>query len=175
MPDTPDDEPLMHSPIIAEAEDTDDADTGFNSRIKARVANSIGRTPFGRALGIEALAVSRGHIKAKIPYDEHLIGDLDTGIIHGGVITSLLDHICGMAVATSLRKAKVPATLDLRIDYMKAAKPQMEVIGEALCYHVTRHVAFARAWAYHETREQPIATATGAFMLNEISIGRNRT
>ena len=36
------------------------------------------------------------------------------------------------------------------------------------CYHLTRSVAFTRAWAYHESKDRVIATASGSFALNDI-------
>ncbi|MEL6257812.1 MAG: PaaI family thioesterase [Pseudomonadota bacterium] len=96
-----------------------------------------------------------------------VVGDPETGVIHGGVITTLLDNLCGIAVVTGLKEFKSTATLDLRIDYMRPAEKGRDVIGEAECYHYTRNIAFVRAWAYHDSRDRVIATASGAFALND--------
>jgi acyl-coenzyme A thioesterase PaaI-like protein len=58
------------------------------------------------------------------------------------------------------------ATLDLRIDYMRAAEPGHDVFAHAHCYKLTRSIAFVRAQAYDRDRADPIATAQAAFMLN---------
>jgi len=50
---------------------------------------------------------------------------------------------------------------------MRPADKGRAIIGEAECYHVTRTVCFTRAWAYHETRDKVIATAAGAFAINQ--------
>ena len=121
--------------------------------------------PHNRALGVELLGLEEGEARGKLPWAEHLVGNPETGVIHGGVITSLLDAICGAAVFQALPEPLPIATLDLRIDYMKPATPRSEVLAVARVTKVTRNVAFVRATAYHEKEDDPIATATATFML----------
>ncbi len=135
--------------------------------MKAYAAKMMDAVPWGQALGFRITALERGRIFGAVPWSEHLVGDPDTGVVHGGVITSLLDNLCGAATVAALDEFKSCATLDLRIDYMRPAEKGREIIGEAECYHVTKTVAFTRAWAYHETRDRVIATAAGAFALND--------
>jgi uncharacterized protein (TIGR00369 family) len=100
-----------------------------------------------------------------VPYAEHLIGNPDTRVVHGGVITALLDNTCGIAVGTKTRLQGQIATLDLRIDYMKPATPGEDIFAFAECYKVTKNIAFVRGVAYHTNRGDPIATCAAAFML----------
>jgi acyl-coenzyme A thioesterase PaaI-like protein len=65
----------------------------------------------------------------------------------------------------SLAARRRIATLDLRIDYVRPALPQQEVICDAHCYKVTRYVAFVRAAAHHGDKMSPIATASGTFVV----------
>jgi len=123
--------------------------------------------PWGKETGFQVTKIEKGHIWGKQPYLEHLIGDPEAGVIHGGVITTFLDNLCGMSCSTALKEFRFVATLDLRIDYMRPAEPKKDILAEAECYHLTRSVAFCRAWAYHETREKVIATAQGAFAINK--------
>ncbi len=62
--------------------------------------------------------------------------------------------------------AAQPATLDLRIDHMRPAKPRMSVTCAAHCYKATRTIAFLRAEAWDISEDDPIATAQAAFILN---------
>tara|TARA_R110000787_G_scaffold1326_6_gene4707 strand:+ start:277 stop:759 length:483 start_codon:yes stop_codon:yes gene_type:complete len=123
--------------------------------------------PWARELGFEVTRIEKGRVWGSQPWDNSLVGDPDTGIIHGGVITTLLDNLCGMSCSAILPDFRFVATLDLRIDYMRPADKGRAIIGEAECYHITRTVCFTRAWAYHDTRDKVIATAAGAFAINQ--------
>ena len=114
---------------------------------------------WSEALG--ALAEAAG----ALPYREDLVGNPETGVLHGGCITSLIDATCGGAVILSLVAPRRVATLDLRIDYVRPALPHQEVICGAHCYKVTRNVAFVRASAHHGDIASPIATASGTFVV----------
>ena len=121
--------------------------------------------PHAAALQLMVVELKAGEAICKIPYADHLIGNPDTRVIHGGVITALLDNACGIAVGSKTRLIGQIATLDLRIDYMKAANPGEDIFAFAECYKVTKNIAFARGVAYHTDRGDPIATCAAAFML----------
>jgi len=130
----------------------------------------VSSVPHAMALGFTVVDAKPGETWLKVPFDPKLVGNPATGVIHGGVITTLLDNAAGVAVATALPELRSIATLDLRIDYMKPATPGLDVIGYVRCYKVTRHVASVPGPAYHEDPNDPIATTAMTFML-----GANRT
>lgn len=127
--------------------------------------------PWANETGFRVSKVEKGHVLGLQPWAEHLVGDPETGVIHGGVITTFLDNLCGMACTSAMTEMKFVATIDLRIDYMRPADARRDIIGEAECYHLTRTVCFTRAWAYHETRDKLIATAAGTFAINKARLG----
>lgn len=122
-------------------------------------------TPHNKELGLQILSVDRGHAVMELKYQQRLVGNPLTGVLHGGAITALLDSCCGLAVATVLPKPQPFATLDLRIDYVRPATPGQAVIADAECFKVTSNVAFVRAFAHHGDKADPIAAASGTFML----------
>lgn len=133
------------------------------------VGSMMMAVPWAQAMGFTLTHLERGRAIGVLPYREAIVGDPDTGVIHGGAVTSMLDNLCGTAIVAALDEFKSTATLDLRIDYMRPAEKGLDLIGEAECYHFTRNVAFVRAWAYHDTREKVVATASGSFALQDPS------
>jgi len=121
--------------------------------------------PQASALGFQLLSAEPMHGAIFTPWREDLVGDPDTGVIAGGVVTALLDHCCGLAIMSSMNMGMSTATLDLRIDYMRAAAPRSGVTAQAHCYKITRTIAFVRAQAFDADPADPIATAQAAFVL----------
>lgn len=119
--------------------------------------------PHSQALGMEMVSCGGGDAAIDMPYDENLIGDPKTRVVHGGAVSALMDTCCGMAVLFHPDQPDNTATIDLRIDYMRSATPGQTIRAEATCHQMTRNVAFVRAVAMDEDRDRPVATATGAF------------
>jgi uncharacterized protein (TIGR00369 family) len=146
---------------------TDDS-TGLSAGDQHRlIANTMNEgSPQARALGFQTLEIGDAVAILKVPYRPEIVGDPETGVIAGGVVTTLLDHASGQAVHAALSQWTSIATLDLRIDYMRPAQPGRDVLARAHCYKVTRSVAFVRAVAYEDDPDDPVAAAQAAFMLD---------
>ena len=118
------------------------------------------------ALGFTYVGREGDRVRIRAPYRDDLVGDPDTGVLSGGLVTTLLDHVGGLAVWVALVVFKPIATLDLRVDYMRAAEPGRDLIAEARCYRLTHSIAFVRAWAFEDDPEDPVAAAQAAYILN---------
>lgn len=119
--------------------------------------------PHANALGLELTYIGAGEAEISMPYNEDLIGDPRTGVIHGGAVSAMMDTCCGAAVMSHPSAPGGTATIDLRIDYMRAATPGQRITTRATCYHITRNVAFVRATAMDDDQDRPVATASGSF------------
>lgn len=99
-----------------------------------------------------------------LPWSPSIVGNPQTGAVHGGALTTLMDTTCGMATLCVLPTFEVCPTLDLRIDSMHPAQPGKPIYGHAQCYRVTRDVIFTRGTAYQDDPAQPICHVVGTFM-----------
>jgi uncharacterized protein (TIGR00369 family) len=128
------------------------------------------RSVYGHISGLRLDRAAPGESWASLPYRPVFVGDTETGVLHGGVVTAMLDETCGMAAQLALDGTRAIATLDLRIDYLKPATPGLDIRAHAVCFRTTRSIAFVRATAYQDSEDDPVATATACFM-----VGANRT
>ena len=127
-------------------------------------------TPHAAYLGIRVVETGPAFGVCAVPFREELIGDPRRRVIFGGAITTLIDHVSGLAVACAVEELTAIATIDLRVDYLRAAEPDRELYARSDCYRLTRNVAFVRAIAWERSASDPFASALGTFML-----GANRT
>lgn len=139
---------------------------------KQRLARQfIESIPYSRALGMMLDRIEDGRATISMPYDARFVGDPETGVIHGGAVSALMDTCGGAAVMSHPTGPTGTATIDLRIDYMRPATPGQRITAQAECYNVTRTVAFVRATAFDEDSTRPVATATGAFTVERAAGG----
>lgn len=131
----------------------------------ARIAQFLPKLGHGGFLGMTATGQGEDWVELSLPWREDLVGVEETGVLASGPIISLLDTATSLAVWMK-RGAFLPqVTLDLRIDYMRAARKGMTVIARGECYRLTRSMAFVRGIAHDGDIADPVAQATGIFML----------
>ena len=128
-----------------------------------RVNRFISTLNQARELGLNATDAGEGYLVMELPYSDKIIGNPDTGVIHGGAITTLMDTASGSVMICGLDEFELCPTLDLRVDYMRPAEPRKPVYARAETYKITRNIIFTRCEAYQEGGET-IANCVGTFM-----------
>ncbi|PHQ70602.1 MAG: thioesterase [Sneathiella sp.] len=125
--------------------------------------------PHCAEIGMKVHEMDDDEVIFSLPYQDRFAGNPVNGILHGGIITTLIDTASGMCIYARLQKYLPIATLDLRIDYLKPAIPGEELFTRATCYKTTQQIAFTRAIAYHTDPNDPVANSVGTFMLKSSS------
>lgn len=122
-------------------------------------------SPMAKALGMRCHHLAEDEARASIPWREDLVGDPDSGIVHGGVVSTLLDHSCGLIAFAVLGGQGAPATMDLRIEYYRPARKGAELMAIARPSRVTGMIAFVDALVHDGDEANPLAKAHASMML----------
>jgi uncharacterized protein (TIGR00369 family) len=99
------------------------------------VGNVYDQLPFNRLLGLKVAFVEPDRAGFRFEMKDELIGNIVHGILHGGVISTVLDTTGGMT-ATAAAVEKSPnlsnddiyrriariGTIDMRVDYLRPGK-----------------------------------------------------
>ncbi|HAC26577.1 MAG TPA: PaaI family thioesterase, partial [Marinobacter hydrocarbonoclasticus] len=67
-----------------------------------RVNRFISTLNQARELGLNATEAGEGYLVMELPYSDRIIGNPDTGVIHGGAITTLMDTASGSVMICGL-------------------------------------------------------------------------
>jgi len=95
------------------------------------------KMPFDRLLGVRIASLTLDEVRVRIDMREELIGNFIRGILHGGVISSVLDLTGGLVASVELikhlhdrsldeigKRLTRIGTIDLRVDYLRAGEGQ---------------------------------------------------
>jgi uncharacterized protein (TIGR00369 family) len=118
-------------------------------------------------IGTQYLAHGPGWCELALPWREALVSDADTGILASGPIFTMMDMATSFSIWLKTGSFRPQATLDLRVDYLRPAKPGNTVIGRGECYHVTKSIAFVRGHAHDGDPDKPIANVAGTYFFTD--------
>lgn len=130
----------------------------------ARFTEAMTRHGHTGFIGMQYVGHGSNWVELAIPWREDLVGDPDTGVLASGPIISLLDNATSMSVWALRGGFRPQVTLDLRVDYMRAATPGRKVVAWAECYQLKQSMAFVRGIAHDGDIADPVAHAAGIFI-----------
>jgi uncharacterized protein (TIGR00369 family) len=99
-----------------------------------------------------------------LPWQDALIGEVASGTVASGAIIALMDMTAGLSVWSRIKAFRPMVTLDLRIDYLRAAVSGNSITGRVHCTRVARDVAFIRGEAHDGDATDAVAHVAGSFM-----------
>ena len=138
------------------------AGRAFDPSALSQMFTSLGHSGW---LGMGYHAHGADWVELAMPWRAELVGIPADGTLASGPIISLMDNATSMAVWTRRGRFAPQVTLDLRVDYMRAAVPHTTLIGRGECYKLTRSIAFVRGIAYEDDPADPVAHVAGTFMM----------
>ncbi len=120
--------------------------------------------PLHKFLGIELLDVDEEKATLKVPYRPELLGNPMLPALHGGIISTMMDAVGGIAGMTTLKSPEDHiSTIDIRIDYLRPGKAE-NLIAEGKIARSGNRIVVAQMLAYNEgKRDTPIAEGKGVY------------
>ncbi len=131
--------------------------------------------PYAQASGMKLLESGPGRASLLLPARSTWTGDTESGLIHPGCLSVLADTACGIAVGCAMEALEPIATLDLRMDYLRPAVAETDLICKAECHRLSRSVAFVRGELTQPGQSEPVATVNATFMRATAATRRSDT
>lgn len=126
--------------------------------------------PHCKQLNMQVEFVCETYLVLSIEGEERFLGNAQEGLIHGGVLSVLMDSACGSAAVIALPEPEVCPTVDLRLDHYRAAKVGKKIYCRAQVTHLAKQIVFTEGLIWQD-EDKPIAKGTGTFM----RLGAERT
>jgi len=125
-------------------------------------------------LGLAYADHGKDWVELELPWREDLVGNPDTGVLHGGAIFAMMDQAGGMANSCRLYpNFEITPTIDFRVDHLHAPTPGKAVICHASCYRLTPNVTFVRLTTWEEGEEEGEPVATGLATYTRMKLDKN--
>jgi uncharacterized protein (TIGR00369 family) len=113
------------------------------------------RVPYWQTLGLELLEVGEGRSTMAVTFrPDHL----QNGVMHGGVLASLVDSACACAALSRIYPEDYATSVNLQVTYLKPVTTG-RVTARAECLRAGRRVLFTEARVHDEAGDL-VATAT---------------
>ena len=121
------------------------------------------RNHFTNWMGLEILRAGDGEIEILAPWREEFVSNPDRRFTHGGILAALIDTAGSFAVATRL--GRPPQTVDMRVDYHRAAMPgPLTVTGSIVRFG--RTLATSDAFVY-DAKKVLLTSGRAVFLTGE--------
>ena len=114
--------------------------------LRAIKAATVPRAPIGALLGFDIAEIEPGRVSMTLPPGDHM-ANLN-GVMHGGMMATLLDSVMGCAVHSTVPLGRGYTTLEIKVNYLRAitaASGLITAIGQVV--HGGRQMAVAEARA----------------------------
>ena len=134
------------------------------------------KIPFNKDLGMKIESMEPDNIRVRFDMADRLIGNYMRGVLHGGVISSVLDATGGMIAAIGIlnkmagqsveefeKRLSRMGTIDLRIDFLRPGLGRYFIASGSIM-RTGRRVSVTRM-ELHNDKDLLIAVGTGTYVV----------
>ncbi len=129
--------------------------------LEQRIRERIATAPFTRWMGIELRSLGDGTSELHMKIEPHHRNP--GGIAHGGIIATMLDAAIGVALRTRLGMTSQHVTVNLSIDYLRAAAGE-KLIARGHATKDGNRITFGEA-TLHDEAGRDLAHARATFLV----------
>jgi len=123
--------------------------------------------PYARFLGLTTQEAV-GHLIVTMPFHDRLIGDPLLPALHGGSTAAMLELTAVAQVAALYPRLRLPRPINVSVVYLRSGRPR-DVIARARINKAGRRVAHVVAEAWQDSEDQPIASLSAHFLMDDSS------
>jgi len=120
------------------------------------------RIPYYSTLGLELQEIGNGKATFALSLREEL---MQNGMVHGGVLASLIDSSCACAAISLIYPDGYITTIDLQIEFLKPVSKEV-IISKAKCIKSGKNIFFCKAKVWNSVGE---LICTGSSQLLRVS------
>jgi uncharacterized protein (TIGR00369 family) len=139
------------------------ADAPLTVEEEKRIREAFASVPFVHLLKVELGEVKRGAATLYLEVRDEL--RQNKGVVHGGVIASLVDTAAAFAIITALEKDQTTTTVDLTIHYLRPLH-RGRVTAQARVLRAGRRILTIRIDVLDETQALAATALTSFIRLN---------
>ena len=126
-----------------------------------RIRESFDRQGFMRTLGAVLESVEPGIVTITCGFDEGLTQQ--HGLLHGGVVASLVDVACGYAALSVMPAGQEVLTVEFKVHFLKPAKTE-RLIAVGQVVQAGRTLTVCEGSVFDATRTHVLARMTTTMM-----------
>ena len=121
---------------------------------------------FAGDIGVSLLSISDGHAEAELPVVPDLFNPI--GTIHGGVMYTLADTVCGCA---ALSRGQISTTIEGKLNHLRATtEKDNKLIGKADVLHFGKQTIVTSVKIFNDRGQTVAAGLFTYFVLDEKTV-----
>ena len=134
------------------------------------------KIPFNKVLGLKVESISYESVKVSFQMRHELMGHYNRGMLHGGVISSVIDvagglsalmgvqqKMSGESLEARIAKFGSVSTIDVRVDFLRPGIGKW-FVATAYVLRTGKKIAVTRI-ELHNDQNQLIAVGTGSYVV----------
>jgi len=131
--------------------------------LRAIADGTLPPAPIAQLFSMDVTSVESGHVVFTCTPDESAYNPI--GVVHGGLVCTLLDSVCGCAVHSTLPQGRGYTSVEIKVSYLKAVRADSgPLVATGTLVKNGSRVAFAEATVV-DASGATVATATSTLLV----------